>query len=116
MAQNALPTLFAAALVIPFTLACAGSGGGGEIVRIDYSHVDGHSCVMAGGRPRIAYNEGEWDHSDCGTRATDVETVTGACRAVVMAECCDQIGAEFVGWQAFALSGEKLIGPLCRLP
>lgn len=114
MSANLRPALLCAAITLPFVLACAG-GGGAEVVRIDYSHVDGQSCILAGGRPRIAWNEGDWDLSDCGTRANDLSDTTGPCLAVLNAECCDQIGAEFVGWQAFTLGSEKLIGPMCQL-
>lgn len=107
-------TALALAAVIPFTLACMGGPGGDTIVRIDYSNVDGESCLIGGGKPSLAYKQ-EWDVSSCAGRDALDDSTSDPCRAQAMTECCDQIGADFVGWQAFQLGGEKLVGPLCKL-
>ncbi|MEZ4320459.1 MAG: hypothetical protein R3F61_23465 [Myxococcota bacterium] len=103
------------AVTLPALFACAGGAGGGTtVVRIDYSHVDGGSCMSSGGKPSLAWKE-TWDLSSCPPRSSDADGLSDACVAAINAECCTQVGGTIVGWEAHSNGGEKLISPLCRL-
>lgn len=111
------PTVWMGATIVPCLLACAGPGGAPPplVVRVDYSHVDGGSCMSAGGRPSLAWKE-TWDLSGCPKRGTDYNEVSDACIASLNAECCTQIGGEVLAWEAHTNGSEKVISPLCRIP
>lgn len=104
-----------------FALGCAGpsaapppAASASVIVRIDYSHVDGGSCMSSGGRPSLAWKQ-TWDLSSCKPRSAGANNLSDPCRAAYNAECCAQIDATVIGWEAHVVGGEKLVSPLCRL-
>ena len=71
--------------------------------------------MMSSGRPRLAWQKGDWDLSGCSPRGVDDDSRSQVCWAASDAECCTQIGAEIIGWQTLLVGGEKLAAPLCRL-
>lgn len=108
-----------------FALGCAGpaaplaaapppAASAAVVVRIDYSHVDGGSCMSTGGRPSLAWKQ-TWDLSSCKPRSEGAKNLSDPCRAAYNAECCSQIDATVIGWEAHVVGGEKLVSPLCRL-
>lgn len=101
-------------LMLPLVLACAGGLGGPQVIRIDYSHVDGESCMSGGGKPSLAFREA-WDLSSCPSRGEDTSGMSNACRASYNAECCTQVGGGILGWEVHQVGGEKLVSPLCKI-
>lgn len=95
---------------VAFTMACAGSGGPSTF-RIDFSHVDGASCMISVRSGAIADN---WDDiSDCEPRGT--EGLSDVCHAAANAECCTQVGATMMGWEVHRTGNQTLASPVCKL-
>ena len=112
-------------LTVVFTLACAGPGGqksAPTIRRIDFSHVDGISCMTTPRRGLLLSLDKPYTYEECGPRSREAYKTERArsggsrieCTLGWSGECCEQAGGTLVGWEGHTLKGELLASPLCR--